>query len=456
MRIKTICHISCPEMNSGVRWMRRLILLCTLFVCLQFHSYCNELEYAQSVKITINEENVTLTQLFNKIERLSHFLFFYVDSDVKDIKVSVNVKEANIEEILKISLKGTKLMYQIKGRNINILPVQNQVQQSKVKKEPIWVKGTVLDENGLPLPGVNILIEGSAIGTITDIDGRFSIQVPELKSILSFSYLGYVTQKLSVNASRDLKVIMGENSQVLSEVVVVGYGVQKKETVTGAISSISNKEIVKSPVGALSNALVGRVSGLSAIQKSGEPGFEESTIRIRGVGTYSGDQNPLVVIDGIVRDLSTLNMIDPNDIETINVLKDASATAVYGVRGANGVIIATTKKGVQGKPQISFSANFGYTTPTTLPKLTDSYQFGRLRNEAIQNDGVRQDNLIFTEDELWKFQNNRDYTPDEVAAMTHLTPAQRENLLNSPALYYTSHDYMSEFFRNRLLSSNII
>ena len=402
MRIKTICHISCPEMNSGVRWMRRLILLCTLFVCLQFHSYCNELEYAQSVKITINEENVTLTQLFNKIERLSHFLFFYVDSDVKDIKVSVNVKEANIEEILKISLKGTKLMYQIKGRNINILPVQNQVQQSKVKKEPIWVKGTVLDENGLPLPGVNILIEGSAIGTITDIDGRFSIQVPELKSILSFSYLGYVTQKLSVNASRDLKVIMGENSQVLSEVVVVGYGVQKKETVTGAISSISNKEIVKSPVGALSNALVGRVSGLSAIQKSGEPGFEESTIRIRGVGTYSGDQNPLVVIDGIVRDLSTLNMIDPNDIETINVLKDASATAVYGVRGANGVIIATTKKGVQGKPQISFSANFGYTTPTTLPKLTDSYQFGRLRNEAIQNDGVRQDNLIFTEDELWK------------------------------------------------------
>ena len=447
MRIKTICHISCPEMNSGVRWMRRLILLCTLFVCLQFHSYCNELEYAQSVKITINEENVTLTQLFNKIERLSHFLFFYVDSDVKDIKVSVNVKEANIEEILKISLKGTKLMYQIKGRNINILPVQNQVQQSKVKKEPIWVKGTVLDENGLPLPGVNILIEGSAIGTITDIDGRFSIQVPELKSILSFSYLGYVTQKLSVNASRDLKVIMGENSQVLSEVVVVGYGVQKKETVTGAISSISNKEIVKSPVGALSNALVGRVSGLSAIQKYGEPGFEESTIRIRGVGTYSGDQNPLVVIDGIVRDLSTLNMIDPNDIETINVLKDASATAVYGVRGANGVIIATTKKGVQGKPQISFSANFGYTTPTTLPKLTDSYQFGRLRNEAIQNDGVRQDNLIFTEDELWKFQNNRDYTPDEVAAMTHLTPAQRENLLNSPALYYTSHDYMSEFFR---------
>lgn len=168
---------------------------------------------------------------------------------MKDIKVSVNVKEANIEEILKISLKGTKLMYQIKGRNINILPVQNQVQQSKVKKEPIWVKGTVLDENGLPLPGVNILIEGSAIGTITDIDGRFSIQVPELKSILSFSYLGYVTQKLSVNASRDLKVIMGENSQVLSEVVVVGYGVQKKETVTGAISSISNKEIVKSPVG---------------------------------------------------------------------------------------------------------------------------------------------------------------------------------------------------------------
>lgn len=444
MKIKAYYNVLLHEDFRGRVLIKTMSLIFILLFTLSQLCVAS-LSSSQSVQITIKEKNVSLIQLFNKIEKVSNFLFFYVDADVRNIKVSVDVKNATIQEVLNITLKGTQLTYQIKGRNVNILPIREK--SSKKSQHSMVISGTVYDSSGATLPGVNVMIDGSSVGTSTDIDGKFSIKVPDDRAVLSFSFLGYAPQKIPIGENDVLKVILQDNIQSLSEVIVIGYGVQKKETVTGAISSIASKEIVKSPVGALSNALVGRVSGLSAIQKSGEPGFEESTIRIRGVGTYAGEQNPLVVIDGIVRDLSTLNMIDPNDIETINVLKDASATAVYGVRGANGVIIATTKKGIIGKPQISFSANFGFTTPATLPKMTNSYQFAKLRNEAIVNDGVKQDNLVFSDDELWKFQNNRDYTPDEVAAMSDLNEVQRNALLNSPALYYTSHDYMKEFFR---------
>ena len=231
--------------------------------------------------------------------------------------------------------------------------------------------------------------------------------------------------------------------------MLVGYGVQKRETVTGAISQVAGDKIIKSPVSNISNAIVGRVSGIATVQQSGEVGFDETTIRVRGVGTYNGDQNPLVVIDGVVRDMASFNTLNSNDIMGINVLKDASATAVYGVRGANGVIIVTTRRGNEGRPKVSMSANFGFTTPTTLISFVDSYNYALLKNEALANDD-KVGSKSFSQDELWKFQNNRDYTPDEVAAMTFLNEAQRNELLNSPAQFFSSHDYMSEIFASQL------
>lgn len=308
----------------------------------------------------------------------------------------------------------------------------------------IRINGTVLDEEGTPFAGASIMVQGTNDGTMTDFDGKFSISVTS-DDVLEISFIGYETERVPVDGQTSIRVVLKQETQNLDEVVVVAFGTQKKETVTGAIGQVGGDDIIKSPVTNVSNALVGRIAGLSSVQKSGEAGFSESTIRIRGVGTFAGDQNPLIVIDGIVRDMTSFNMLDPNDVQSINVLKDASATAVYGVRGANGVIIVTTKRGQEGKLNVSFTANYGLTMPTTIPSLVNSYDYAVLRNEAYFNDGRPDDVKVFSEDELWKFQNNRDYTPAEVAGMD-IPDEQKQLLLNSPAIYYGSTDYMKAIF----------
>lgn len=310
---------------------------------------------------------------------------------------------------------------------------------------PVKITGIVIDQQGQPVAGAGIIVKGTQTGTVTDGNGQFALSVRKT-DILIVSFIGYNTQEIAVGSQTRIQVVLAEEAQSIEDVVVVGFGSQRKETVTGAIGQLSNKDLMRAPVTNISNALVGRIAGMAAVQKSGEAGFEESTIRIRGVGTYAGDQNPLIVIDGIVRDQTAFNMLDPNDVEGINVLKDASATAVYGVRGANGVIIVTTKRGTQGVLKVSLSANFGFTQPTTLTSLVNSYDYAVLRNEAFANDGRPDDIKVFSQDELWKFKNNRDYTPAEVEAMANLTPQQKTALLNSKAIYYGSHDYMKELF----------
>lgn len=296
---------------------------------------------------------------------------------------------------------------------------------------PARVSGTVVDQQGMPVVGAGVVVRGTQTGSVTDLDGRFTVMAAK-DATLTVSFIGYTTREVPVGTQTDIRIVLEENVQSIDDVVVVGFGTQKKETVTGAIGQLSGKELMRSPVTNISNALVGRIAGMAAVQKTGEAGFEESTIRVRGVGTYAGDQNPLIVIDGIVRDMTAFNMLDPNDVEHVNVLKDASATAVYGVRGANGVIIVTTKRGREGSLKISFTANVGFTSPTTLPSLVNSYDYAVLRNEAFANDGKPDDIKVFSQDELWKFRHNRDYTPSEVEAMGHLSPEQKQALLDSP------------------------
>lgn len=310
---------------------------------------------------------------------------------------------------------------------------------------PARVSGTVVDQQGMPIVGAGVVVRGTQTGSVTDLDGRFTVMAAK-DATLTVSFIGYTTREVPVGTQTDIRIVLAENVQSIDDVVVVGFGTQKKETVTGAIGQLSGKELMRSPVTNISNALVGRIAGMAAVQKTGEAGFEESTIRVRGVGTYAGDQNPLIVIDGIVRDMTAFNMLDPNDVENVNVLKDASATAVYGVRGANGVIIVTTKRGREGSLKISFTANVGFTSPTTLPSLVNSYDYAVLRNEAFANDGKPDDIKVFSQDELWKFRHNRDYTPSEVEAMGHLSPEQKQALLDSPAIYYGSTDYMKRIF----------
>lgn len=278
--------------------------------------------------------------------------------------------------------------------------IQNSI--PNYAQSTLTITGKVIDELGEPLIGVNVLLKGSNIGTVTNIEGNFSLANVTLGSIIEFSYLGYTTITRTVNNRTVLNITMSEDKKVLEELVVVGYASQTKATVTGAINSVRSEELLKTPVANISNALAGRTSGLTAIQRSGEPGKDQSVLRIRGIATLnSGEQaEPLVLVDGVERNF---NEIDANEIETINILKDASATAVFGVRGANGVILVTTKIGKEGKPMVNYTSNFAYQNPTRLPKSVTSPVYARLYNEAWANDGNTE--RIFSDEDIRLFES---------------------------------------------------
>ena len=248
------------------------------------------------------------------------------------------------------------------------------------------VTGIVKDLTGEPIIGASVLEKGTTNGVITDLDGNFKLTVSNVeKAVLQISYVGYQTQQIPVNGKTLLNVILKENTKLLDEVVVVGYGAQKKESVVGAISQVSSKELLASPAANISQAIAGKIPGVITTQTSGAPGQDDTKINIRGRATFAGDGSPLILVDGVEREFS---QIAPDDIETISVLKDASATAVYGVRGANGVMLITTKRGRDQKPEVSLTANMQIQSPTRSDTYLDSYQSVTLLEEALKNDGL--------------------------------------------------------------------
>ena len=242
------------------------------------------------------------------------------------------------------------------------------------------ISGQVVDgEDGTGLPGVNILAKGTSIGTITDVDGNYNLRVPDETTTLVFSSVGFESQEVDIDGRSTIDIQMAADVQSLSEVVVVGYGEQKKVTVTGSVSSVEGKELVQSPAINVSNSIAGRIPGVFAVQRSSEPGYDGSGIRIRGTNTL-GNNDALIVIDGVPARAGGLDRLNPANIESISVLKDASA-AIYGARAANGVILITTKRGKTGKPQLQYSFNQGWAQPTVIPKMANATQFAQMRNE---------------------------------------------------------------------------
>ena len=246
------------------------------------------------------------------------------------------------------------------------------------------VSGVVIDGTGETVIGASVLEKGTTNGTITDLDGKFILTVGE-NAVLQISYVGYTTQEIPVQGKTSFNITLKEDSEMLEEVVVVGYGAQKKESVVGAISQVSNKELLQSPAANVSQAISGKIAGVITSQTSGAPGSDDTQIYIRGRATFADDAQPLVLVDGVEREFS---QIAPDDIETISVLKDASATAVYGVRGANGVMLITTKRGKEQKPEVSLTANWQIQSPTRTDTYLDSYQSILLLEEALANDGL--------------------------------------------------------------------
>ena len=318
------------------------------------------------------------------------------------------------------------------------------------------LRGKLTEDSGEPLPGAAVVIKGTTRGAVAGDDGRYTLDLPAGEVTVEASFVGYLSKTFRVGASQAvLDIVLQPDINLMEEVVVTAFATQKKVNVTGAISSVGGGDLLATPVSNIANALIGNTPGVAGLQTSGEPGRNAADIYIRGVSTY-GNATPLIIIDGVEQAseqaFQEFNAMDANEIQSVSVLKDASSTAVYGVRGANGVIIVTTKRGSAGKPVINFSGGFGLTSANMLQEGTTAYEYALFRNEAIRNEQrgyAGNEGLsayIYDDYDLWKFKNNRDFTPQEVDAMTGLTSEQKEQLKNTPALYYADHNLYKEQF----------
>jgi TonB-linked SusC/RagA family outer membrane protein len=312
----------------------------------------------------------------------------------------------------------------------------------------INVKGRIQDEENLPLPGVNITVKGKTTGTVTDKDGKFAITVNG-SDMLVFSSIGFQSIEEPVNNRAVINLTLLADVKSLNDVVIVAYGTQKKISVTGALTTVKGEDLAKSPNVNLAQTLVGRTSGVLAQQSSGQPGNDAVNLRIRGSSTFNSNSSPLVLVDGIER---PFNSINAEEVSDITVLKDAATTAVYGIRGANGVILVTTKRGTGGKPKIGFSTNLALQTPTRLPKFANAYDYATLYNEALRNDNPNQTPL-FTAADIQKYQDGSDpiFHPDIdwLDLMMKKTAPQSKNTLTingggQAAKYFVSLGYIDQ------------
>ena len=396
MKKKSTYGSSIPFLNINLFRKMKLILL---FVAISFFQLSAVESYAQNAKINLSLSDVTLEEAIKTIEANTQFVFFFSNSAVDMTKhVDLNVKNGNIKEVLNQILSSYK--YRIEDNKIVLLG--EVLQDGK-----IW--GVVSDAFG-PIAGANVVVKGTTNGTITDMDGRFSLDAPK-GAKLQISYIGYITKELTVDTKTDYVIELVEDSQALEEVVVVGYGTEKKVNVIGSIAQIGSEKLENRSTPQLSNVLTGQMAGVTVIQRSGRPGNSGGEIRVRGVGSFGGESNKsdaLVLIDGIP---GKLNDVSSEDVESISVLKDASTAAIYGSRAANGVILVTTKTGKEGKVSVGYNGYVGFNTPTALPEFVDTWQYATLYNEAVGREA-------YTQEEIQKFRDGSD--PDHYANARYL------------------------------------
>ncbi|MBO9637917.1 SusC/RagA family TonB-linked outer membrane protein [Siphonobacter aquaeclarae] len=399
-------------MRIGVTQLMLLLLLVGIGRA-EHSSAQSELEQLVSVRLT----DVSLKQAIKTLETKTSVKFVYSRNVIElDRKVSVVASQEKLSALLTRLFNPLQIRYEFLSGNIILSKV---ISSGKSAQRPVMlfmaslpvafesmpertVHGTVTSESGEVLPGVNILLKGTNRGVNTNNEGKYQISVPDNNAVLIFSFIGYESQELAVGSFSTLDVKLKSNEKALNEVVVVGYGEQKKVSFTGAESVITPKELRQTPTALLGNALGGRMSGIVTVQRSGEPGYDNANIWIRGIGTFGSNQAPLFMVDGVERDF---NNIDPHEVESFTILKDASATAVFGVRGANGVVLVNTRRGASGKAKVSVTMEKGVLSPTRLPKYVDGFTYAGLYNEANQNAGLP---LPYTDEVLQKIKDQSD------------------------------------------------
>ncbi|MBO9619684.1 MAG: TonB-dependent receptor [Niabella sp.] len=340
-----------------------------------------------STVVSVKQEQVSLKTAFSQIERQTDFRFAYVDNQLSGYtSLLLPGGKRILADVLKDLFAQTSLEYNVRGNAILVIAKPGK-QAVVIKEEKLLppVSGVVRDDKGDPLEGVSVTIKGTRAGTTTSAGGIFSIDARP-GDVLVFSRIGFNSKEVTIGKDTKLDITLTGLENKLNEVVVVGYGTQKKVTVTGAVAQVKGAELEKSPAASLSNSLAGRLPGISTMQTSGEPGYDGAAIRIRGTNTL-GNTSALIVVDGVPDIGGGLDKINPADIETMSVLKDASS-AIYGVRAANGVILITTKRGKSGKPVLSYNFNYGLAQPTVIPKMANSVEYANMNNETTIYDNI--------------------------------------------------------------------
>ena len=356
----------------------------------------------KQMNISVDFSQDNLVSAFSKIESQSGFSFVFDKKDLdKKLRIDGNYKEDLLYDVLLDISKKANLTFRQVNKNINVKRISDQGNDLIETFADVDIYGKISDENGQGLPGASVVIKGTATGTTSDLDGKYKLSVPERSSV-TVTFVGYISQEIAIGNRSEINVQMTPDARQLDEIVIVGFGEQKKVNLTGSVGSVEGDELVKRPVSNVGNLLQGKVAGVQVTQAFAKPGDERNTIRIRGTGTFSGaGSGPLILINGIAGNMSNLN---PDDIESVSVLKDAASSAIYGARAANGVVLVTTKKGKSQPLTISYHANVQAQQATRLPNLlSNSADYMELWNEARVRNGA---SGHFTQATIDAFRNN--------------------------------------------------
>jgi len=365
-----------------------------------------ELTHSQKATMTFSMQNATIEQVLDKIEKETDYTFLFTDNSVNTSRrVNVNIETDDINDMMRALFNGTDVIYSVIDKHVVLSEKSNWKEASQQGRN---ITGIVSDEYGMPIIGANVFEKGTSNGTITDVDGKFALNISTGPTLV-VSYIGYISQEILVANRSNFSIVLVEDNKTLNEVVVVGYGTQKKVNLTGSVAAVSGEEISRRQVAQTSMALQGMVPGMTITQRSGQPGSDDGTISIRGLTSMATGDNTnkiLILVDGVEMGL---NNIDPTVIESISVLKDAASSAIYGSRAANGVILVTTKRAQENKLSLSYNTYVGWQSATDLPKMVGAIDHMTLINEAYVNAGS---SPLYTQDYINEYKNGISSNPN--------------------------------------------
>ena len=392
---------------AGLGKMIKIMRFTIFIVLISLYQALAVRSYSQQTKLTLNMSGVSIEKVIDEIEKTTDFFFLY-NKNMIDVerKVDIRVEGERVNEVLDKIFENSGVSYSIKDRQILLINSQrSEAGKEFIGQQPHSVSGKVTDSSGSPLPGVTIIVKGSAQGIISDSEGKYFLSNILDGATLIFSFVGMKTQEVQVANKTLINIIMEEETIGLDEVVAIGYGTVKKSDLTGSVSSVKSNEINAFPSSNVLQALQGRSSGVLVKQNSGSPG-ESVSVRIRGANSIQGSNEPLYVIDGFPSSSSKPTILDNSNIESIEILKDASAVAIYGSRGANGVILITTKKGIDGKTTVDFETSIGFQSLRKKIEMMNATEYANFYNLQRENDGL---GAYFSESEVNSFGKGFDW-----------------------------------------------